>query len=104
MLATRGCNAGDKTSATTATTATTLAKWWRRCQRNEGVDTSGRRHAMRCRLNRGFGAGVFVRLDRFEYILVSLSKVMVPISEVNVTHWFFSLWGQLPVLFKLVRF
>jgi len=36
-----------------------------------------------------FSAGVFVKLDRFEYVLVSLSKVMVPISEVNITHWFF---------------
>jgi hypothetical protein len=41
-----------------------------------------------CRLKCEFGAGVFVRLDTFEYVLVSLSKVMVPISEVNATHWF----------------
>jgi hypothetical protein len=27
-----------------------------------------------CRLKCEFGAGVFVRLDRFEYLLVSLSK------------------------------
>ncbi len=39
-----------------------------------------------CRLKCEFGAGVFVRLDTFEYVLVSLSKVIVPISEVNVTH------------------
>ncbi len=47
----------------------------------------GHRHG--CRLKCEFGAGVFLRLDTFEYVLVSLSKVMVPISEVNVTHWFY---------------
>ena len=43
----------------------------------------------KCRLKCEFGAGVFVRLDTFEYVLVSLSKVMVPINEVNVTHLFY---------------
>ena len=41
-----------------------------------------------CRLKREFGAGGFVRLDTFEYVLVSLSKVMVTISDVNIMHWF----------------
>ena len=43
----------------------------------------------KCRLKCEFVAGVFVRLDTFEYVLVSLSKVMVPINEVNVTHLFY---------------
>jgi hypothetical protein len=42
-----------------------------------------------CRLKREFGAGGFVRLDTFEYVLVSLSKVMVTISDVNIMHWFY---------------
>ena len=42
-----------------------------------------------CRLKCKFGAVFFVRLNRFEYVLVSSSKVMVPISDINITHWLY---------------
>ena len=45
--------------------------------------------------------GFFVRLDTFQYVLVSLTKVMVPINEVNVTHLFYFYWGELRVLFAI---
>ncbi len=47
------------------------------------------------------GLGFFVRLDIFQYVLVSLSKVIIPINEVNVIHWFYFYWGELTVLFPI---
>ena len=44
-----------------------------------------------------------VNTDRFEYVLVSLSKVMVPISDVKIMHWFYFSEVNLQFCLQLVR-
>ena len=56
-----------------------------------------------CRLKCKFGAVFFVRLNRFEYVLVSSSKVMVPISDINITHWLYFSEVNLQYYLQLVR-
>ena len=69
------------------------------CAEGEGAAT----HSAEAEGNAPPQFSASVNTDRFEYVLVSLSKEMVPISDVNIMHWFYFSEVNLQFFLQLVR-